>query len=85
MPNNKAKDATHARVACAIREMKKDKHRARTMVGANNMKHKRDVSTPAAHLESEKLLLNSALSRKHSKFMTIGVANFYLMMPMERH
>ena len=63
--------------------MKKDKHSARTMVGGNNMKNEGDVGTPTTHLETAKLLFNNVLSRKNAKSMTIDIANFYLMTPMD--
>lgn len=73
------KEITHARFACAIREMKENKHRTRMTVGGNKITYPGDVSTPAAHLETAKLLFNSALSRPGARFMTLDLANFYLM------
>ena len=59
-----SKDATHARISCTIREMKKDKHRKIVTVGGNNIKCEGYVGTPTAYLETEKLLFNSVLSQK---------------------
>ena len=83
VPNIKIKDITYARVVCNIREIKKDKHRTRTAVGGNNVKYEGNEGTPTAHLETAKMLFNSALSRKHVKFMTIDMSNFYLVAPLE--
>ena len=85
MPNNKIQDITYARVACTTRDMKQDKHRTRTTVGGNNVKHAGDVGTPTAHLEIAKMLFNSVLSRKNAKFMSIDISNFYLMTPLDEH
>ena len=63
--------------------MKKNKHRTRITVGGNNVKHNGDVGAPTAHLETAKLLFNSVLSRPGSKFMTLDLANFYLMTLMK--
>ena len=52
-------------------------------VGGNKIQYDGDVGTPTAHLETAKLLLNSVLSRTDAKFMTIDIANFYLMTLME--
>ena len=75
---------THTRIAYTIREMKKDEHMTRTTVGGNNSKYEGCVGTPTAHLETEKLLFNSVLSRKNAKFMIIDIVNFYLMTPMDQ-
>ena len=66
--------------------MKKDKHGRRMTVGGNNTKHEGGgVGTPTAHLEIAKMLFNSVLSRKHAKFMTIDMSNFYLMTSLENY
>ena len=55
------------------------------IVGGNNIKHKGDIGTPTAHLETAKLLFNSVLSRKNAKFMTLDTSNVCLMTPMIEH
>ena len=47
------------------------------------MKCNGDIGTPTAHLETAKLLFNSVLSRPIAKFMTLDLANFYLMTLMK--
>ena len=79
VPKHKLKDIAHARFVCTIREMKANKFRTRITVGGNKITHDGDVGTPTAHLETAKLLFNSVLSRPNAKFMTIDLANFYLM------
>ena len=83
VPQHKTKDVTHARIVCKIRETKKNKHRTRITVGGNNVKCNGDVSTPTAHLKTAKSLFNNALSRPGEKFMTLDLANFYLMSLMK--
>ena len=51
------------------------------MVGKKT--HDGDIRTPTTHLETEKILFNSAPSRRNTKFMTIDISNFYLMTPMQ--
>ena len=82
-PKHKIKEVPYARFVCTIREMKKDKHRTRIKLGGNNIKYAGDVGNPTVLLETPKLLFNSVLSRKGSKFMTIDIEFFYLMTPME--
>ena len=83
VPKHKIKDITYARVVCTIRPTKEDAHRTRITVGGNRINYHSDVGTPTAHLETAKLLLNSVLSRSNAKFMTLDLANFYLMTTME--
>ena len=63
--------------------MKKDKCTTITTVGGDKIKCDGDAGTPTAHLETAKLLFNRILSRQKAKFMTIDIANFYLMTPMD--
>ena len=52
-------------------------------VGGNKINCHGDVGTPASHLETAKLLINSVLSRPGAKFMTIDLTNFCLMTLMK--
>lgn len=63
--------------------MKANKHCTRITVGGNKITYDGDVGTPTTHLETAKLLFNSVLSRPNARFMTIDLANFYLMTPMD--
>lgn len=49
---------------------------------SNKINYQGDAGTPTAHLETAKLLLNSVLSRPGARFMTLDLANFYIMTPM---
>jgi len=44
----------------------------------------RDYETPTADMLTVKMLLNSIISTKGAKCMTIDIKNFYLNTPMER-
>ena len=79
VPHHEIKEMTRARVVCTIREIKKNKHHTRITFGGNNTKCDGDVGAPKVHLESAKLLFNSMLSRPGAKFMTLDLANFYLI------
>ena len=52
-------------------------------VGSNKINYQGDIGTPTAHLETAKLLFNRVLSRSGAKFITLDLANFYLMTPMQ--
>ena len=85
IPQHKIKDTTRARIVCTKRDMKNNKCRTRITVSGNNIKYHGDVGTPASPLATAKLLFNSVLSRPSAKFMTIDLANFYLMTLMKDH
>ena len=67
------------------REMKKDKHRTRIIVGGNKIKYNRDVGTPTAHIENSKLLFNSVLSNRKAILITIDIPNLYIMTTMDEY
>ena len=65
--------------------MKKDEHRTRMTVDRCNIKYQGCAGTPTAYLDTAKLIFNSILLRKNSKFVSLDIANFYLMTPMREH
>ena len=83
--NKKIKDVTYAHVACTIRKMKEVKHRTQIIVKGNIIKYKGDTRLPTTYLEIVKMLFNSILSGRKAKFMTINIANFYLMIPSDNY
>ena len=66
-------------------EGKKDKYRTRVTMGGNIINFPGDCGTPTADLLTVKLLLNSIISTKNAKFMTLDIKDFYLMTPMKRY
>lgn len=61
VPKHKLKDITYTHVICTIRPTKENIYCTRITVGGNCINYNGDVSTPSAHLETAKLLLNSVL------------------------
>ena len=53
-------------------------------VGGNLINFPGDCGTPTADMLTVKLLINSTISTKGAKVMTIEISNFYLNTPMER-
>ena len=74
----KGKKVAYARIVCAIRPQKKETHRTRITIGGNLLTYDGKTKTPTADLITLKLLLNSVLSTKNAKFLTIDIKNFYL-------
>ena len=64
---------------------KKDPIRVRLTVDGNRINYLGDVGTPTADMLTVKLLLNSVISTKGARFMTIDIKDFYLNTPMPRY
>ena len=68
-----------------IRPQKAEIHRTRLTVGGNLINFSGDVTTSTSDLITAKLIFNSVLSTKNTKFMFADTANFYLNNPMNRY
>ena len=55
------------------------------VVGGNRINYPGEVGTPTAEMLLVKILLNSVISTRGAKFMSIDIKNFYLATPMERY
>jgi hypothetical protein len=53
------------------------------MMGGNLINYPDDCGTPTADILTIKLPFNCVISKPNSKFMTIDIKDFYLMMPMD--
>ena len=84
VPADRYRDCTYSRIVANFRPEKDDPNRVRITVGGNKINYPGDVGTPTADLLTVKLLLNSVISTKGAKFMTLDIKNFYLMTPLER-
>eukprot|EP00804_Cyclotella_cryptica_P002412 CCRYP_004109-RA/>CCRYP_004109-RA protein AED:0.25 eAED:0.31 QI:0/0/0/1/0.33/0.25/4/0/631 len=71
-------------IAANYRPEKDDPYRIRLTVGGNRITYPGDRSTPTADMLTTKTLLNSAISTKGARFMTIDIKDFYLNTPMVR-
>ena len=64
---------------------KSDPDRVRLTVGGNCMNYPGNCGTPTANMLTVKLILNSVISTKGAKFMSIYIKNFYLHTPMAQY
>jgi hypothetical protein len=78
------KDVTYEKIVCTIRPEKKETHRTWFVVGGNKINYPGKVATPTAEMLAAKLLFNSVISTHGARFMTMDIANFYLMTPLKR-
>ncbi len=82
-PNNRKGDETYARIASVYQDGKKDKYRTHITMRGNLVNFPGDYGMPIVDLLTVKLLLNSIISTKNAKFMTLDMKDFYLMTPMK--
>jgi hypothetical protein len=82
IPAHKRKEICHTMVVCEVRPEKDNPDRTCITIGGSRICYPGDVGTNTASLELFKLLLNSVLSRKGTRFSTIDLKNFYLDTPM---
>ena len=85
VPKDQFKDVTYGKFECTVRPQKAEKHRTRLVMGGNRIKYPGEVGTPTAEMLLVKILLNSVISTRGAKFMSIDIKNFYLATPMERY
>ena len=85
MPEERFKDCTYGKFVCVVRPQKAEKNRTRLTVGGNRINYPGEVGTPTADMLLIKILLNSVISTKNAKFMSIDVSNFYLNTPLPRY
>ena len=76
---------TYGQFTCSVRPEKKEKNRTRFIVGGYRIDYPGEVSTPTAEMLIAKVLFNSVISTKGSRFMTIDISNLHLMNPIKRH
>jgi hypothetical protein len=84
VPSIQMKDVTYGQFVCCIHPQKAETHHTRFVVGGNRINYPDEVATPMAEMLVVKLLFNSVLSTHGARFMTMDIANFYLMTPLER-
>ena len=83
VPTDRFQDCTYVQIVCNERPEKADPNRVRITVGGNRINYPGDCGTPTADLLTVKLLLNSVVSTKGARFMTMDISNFYLMTPLK--
>jgi len=76
---------TYGSFSCDYKPNKEEKWRTRLTAGGDRINFPGDCGTPTADMTLFKILLNSTISTKGARMMTIDLANFYLNTPMPRH
>ncbi len=85
IPKDRQGDVTYGRIVCVYQDSKKDKYHTRITMGGNLINYPGNCGTPTVNLLTVKLLLNSIISMRNKKFMSIDIKDFYLNTPMARY
>ena len=78
------KDVTYGQFLCLVWPEKAEPNRTRFVVGGDRINYPGEVGTSTAEILVAKILYNSVISTKNARFMTMDIANFYLMTPLSR-
>ena len=76
VPKNRQKDVTYARISCNYQPGKAEPNRTTLTIVGNRINYSEDCRMPTANLLTIKLLLNSIISTKKAKFMTMDAKLF---------
>ena len=74
----KGKRATFAKTVTDVRPEKKDPNKVQITADGGRLAYYGKTSTETASIETAKILINSVLSTKNAKFMSIDISNFYI-------
>ena len=85
VPADRWKDVTYAKFVFELKPNKKEVHRTRLTIGGDKVHYPGDVGTPTADLTLVKMHINSVISTRGARYMTLDVKNFYLNTPMVRY
>jgi hypothetical protein len=84
VPTERMKDVTYGQFVCTVRPEKAEPNQIRFTVGGDRINYPGAVATPTAEMLVAKMLFNSVISTKDTRFMTMDISNFYPMTPLHR-
>ncbi len=84
VPTERMKDVTYWQFVCTVRPDKAEPNQTRFTIGGDRINYPGKVTTPTAEMLVAKMLFNSVISTKGTRFMTMDISNFYLMTPLHR-
>ena len=68
---------SYVRLVASIRPNKTEVHRVRVTAGGDRLEYEGNASTDTASLTTVKVLLNSTISTKDARFLTLDIKDFY--------
>ena len=84
VPIARRKDVTYGSFVCNVHNNKSENNRTRSVLGGDQINYPEEAEMPTADMLVAKLLFNSVVSTRNTKFMTMDISNFYLMTPLKR-
>jgi hypothetical protein len=69
----KNRQITYGKIVCDYKSHKKEKERARLMVGGDRLDNSGDVATSTADITTFKILINSTMSTKNAAIMMMDI------------
>ncbi len=84
VPTERMKDVTYRQFVCTVRPDKAEPNQTRFTIWGDRINYPGKVATPTAEMLVAKMLFNSVISMKGTRFMTMDISNFYLMTPLHR-
>ena len=78
------KDVIYGQFVCSVRPEKAIQNRIWFVIGGDRINCLGKVATPTAKMLVAKLLSNSIISTKGTRFMMMYISNFYLVTPLRR-
>jgi hypothetical protein len=83
VPEDRARDVTYGLITTLVRPEKiNEPNRTRLVAGGDRVHYPGNAGTPTTDLLTVKLLINSIISTKGARFMTMDIKDFYLNTPM---
>jgi hypothetical protein len=82
VPTEWMKDVTYGQFVCTVKPDKAEPNRTRFTIGGDRINYPGEVATPIAEMLVAKMLFNSVISSKGTRFMTMDISNFNLMTPL---
>ncbi len=84
VPADCRKDVTYGQFVRLVRPEKAEPNQMRFRVGGDRINYPGEVVTLTAEMLVAKMLFNSVISMKGTRFMTMDISDFYLMTPLHR-
>jgi hypothetical protein len=85
IPIDTRKDVMYSSFVCELKQNKEEKHHTQLTAGGDRINYPEEVGTPTADMTLVKILLNSVISTKDARCVTLDVKDFYLNTPMKRY
>ncbi len=83
VPKERIKDITYGSFTCDLKTNKAETHRTRLTAGGDRVNYPGNAGTPTVDMTLFKILLNSIISTKGTRYVMIDIKDFYLNMPMQ--